>query len=171
MYQTVIALYSDFISAYSVKRDLSECGFRAEQIALVACERAQVSSVNGFALKSAIGQKTLQEIKMGGGVGVVLGSLVGLLFGVMNRNMMIGLGLPVPIEQLLAVWVTIGFGALGAGVIGCVGVWIVTARNPRGGTLIMLRTDMEFYNQALCIIKRYSPVMIEQRSDESRNDS
>ncbi len=149
-----------------------ECGFKQEQIALVACERVGVilSGVNEFVLKNALEQKTLQEIKMGGGVGVVLGSLVGLLFGVMNKNM-IGFGLPVPIEQMLTVWVTSGFWAIGAGAIACIGVLIMKAKNPRGGTLITLQIDMECYNQALGIMKRYSPVMIEQQSCEARNDS
>ncbi len=149
-----------------------ECGFKQDQIALVACERVGVlwSGVNGFVLKNALEQKTIQEIKMGGGVGVVFGSLGGLFFGVMNKNM-IGFGLPVPIEQMLTVWATIAFWAVGAGAIVCIGGLIMKAKNPRGGTLITLQTDMEYYNQALGIMKRYSPVMIEQRTDEARNDS
>ena len=171
--KTVVGLYDDLETARRAVQDLTDAGFDANDINLIAGDpNAQDGELDEDAVQA--GADAAVEGAVTGGV---LGGLAGLLFGLSSLALP-GLGPVVVAGPLLTSLVGAGIGAAGGGLVATLVEWGLSEEEAelylegvrRGSALVMVRTQEERMDQARRILSRYPLVDVDERGKQWREE-
>lgn len=180
--KTVVALYDDFSTASEVVRELTDRGFRRDDISLMASDaRGEYGRYLGADRETMEGEEVSGAATgagVGAGIGAVVGGLGGILVG-LGALVIPGVG-PIlaagPLAAALSGLAGAGMGAVAGGVAGGLIGALVDLGVPedqahyyaegvrRGGTLVTVQTDEHMADKAVDIMNRYNPVDINERA-------
>jgi len=174
--KTVVGLYDNLETARRVVQDLTDAGFEANDINLIAgdldVQRAKVGTDDEETV-----QPGTDPAVEGAAAGGALGGLAGLLFG-LSAFALPGLGPVVVAGPLLSSLVGAGIGAAGGGLVATLVEWGLSEEDAelylegvrRGSALIMVRVQEERVDQARRILSRYPLVDVEERGKQWRDE-
>lgn len=171
--KTVVGLYDDLETARRAVQDLTDAGFDANDINLIAGDpEARYTELDEEA-NHAGADSTVEGAVAGG----VLGGLAGLLFG-LSAFALPGLGPVLVAGPLLSSLVGAGIGVASGGLVATLVEWGLSEGDAelylegvrRGSALIMIRASEERADQAHRILSRYPLVDLDERSKQWREE-
>lgn len=177
--QTVVALYDRFEDARRALDALKEHGFSGDRISLVANDK---NSEYANYLQNVDTSQDQQDISdgaaAGAGIGAALGGLTGLLVG-LGALAIPGIGPVLAAGPLISALAGAGIGAAAGGLVGALVDLGIPDEHAhayaegirRGGTLVVLQTEENMTPRATQILNSYSPVDIESRMSNWRQDN
>jgi uncharacterized protein (TIGR02271 family) len=183
MSKTVVGLFDDFQDAQSVVQDLTNAGFRREDISIAANQKATGYTGDGSDL-NANGDNGGHAVGKDAGVGAGVGGVVGLLVG-LGLLTVPGIGPVLAAGPIAAAWGTavgstvigVGVGAVAGGLIGALTHLGVPKEHAeyyaegvrRGGTLVTVDSPDDKAQQAVDIMNGNNAVDIDTRGAAYRS--
>lgn len=172
--KTVVGLYDDLENARRVVQALTDAGFDANDINLVAGDPdGRYAELDEDTIQA--GADSAVEGAVTGGV---LGGLAGLLFG-LSAFALPGLGPVIIAGPLLSSFAGAGIGAAGGGLVATLATeWELSEEEAelymegvrRGSALIMVRVPEERVDQVRGVMNRYPLVDVEERGKQWREE-
>ncbi|MDX1688273.1 MAG: hypothetical protein R3248_09845 [Candidatus Promineifilaceae bacterium] len=171
--KTVVGLYDELETARHVVQDLTDAGFDANDINLIAGDPdGQYAKPDEDAVHA--GADSAVEGAVAGGV---LGGLAGLLFG-LSAFALPGLGPVIIAGPILSSFVGAGIGAASGGLVATLVEWGLSEEEAelylegvrRGNALVMVRTQAEEVDEVRQIMNGYPLVDVKERERQWREE-
>jgi hypothetical protein len=176
MERTVVALYDNLDTAQTAVQELLSNGFSRDDISVVRTNQqgdyvsGNVNDPNAMSASS-----DASGAAAGAGIGAVLGGLAGLLVG-LGALAIPGIGPIIAAGPLATTLAGAGLGAATGGLVGALADAGIPDTDAsayaegvrRGGTLVTVRAGDDMVSRATEIMNRYTPVDINQRTNEWR---
>lgn len=175
--RTVVALYDRFEDAQQAVRALRDAGYNQNDINMVARDASGEYSRYLENNREGAQEQIHDGAATGAGIGAVLGGLGGLLLG-LGALAIPGIGPVIAAGPIVTALAGAGVGAVAGGVVGALVDMGIPEEHAnlyaegirRGGTLVVVRTQDNQAEQARMLLNRFSPVDIENRAGNWRQN-
>lgn len=175
--RTVVALYDRFEDAQQAVRALRDAGYEQNDINMVARDASGDYSRYLESDREGAREQVKDGAATGAGIGAVLGGLGGLLLG-LGALAIPGIGPVIAAGPIVTTLAGAGVGAVAGGLVGALVDMGIPEEHAnlyaegirRGGTLVVVRTQDNQAEQARMLLNRFTPVDIENRSGNWRQN-